>query len=296
MSEKQIIDLPLNGRNYLALANLTAGVIPSTGSRDQTFSAYGNTGLQNAFLLDGGRNENYLRGLDNRARDMIRPPLDALQEFSVQTSNFSAEFGAAAGGVVNAITKSGTNTFHGSAYEFLRNDKLDARNFFAATKPLLVRNQYGGSWRCRSRERPGSSARTRDCTTAPKHAHFRDRTFSGAAGGNFGSTPILRSGHDAGKSKRDRVYSGPVSRKHNPGRSIQQLGLSLLILSVAECPGSTNQFLQNVPQLQDSKNGVVRGDTQVTSRDSMFGRYSITRGSLLAARRPTAPAQTPVQR
>src|SRR4051794_39166664 len=145
VSEKQIIDLPLNGRNYLALANLTAGAIPSTGSRDQTFSAYGNTGLQNAFLLDGGRNENYLRGLDNRTRDMIRPPLDALQEFSVQTSNFSAEFGAAAGGVVNAITKSGTNSFHGSAYEFLRNDNLDARNFFAATKPLLVRNQYGGS-------------------------------------------------------------------------------------------------------------------------------------------------------
>jgi len=61
------------------------------------------------------------------ARDMIRPPLDALREFTVQTSNFSAEYGAAAGGVVNAITKSGTNQFHGSAYDFFRNDDLDAQ-------------------------------------------------------------------------------------------------------------------------------------------------------------------------
>ncbi len=146
ITSKQLIDLPLNGRNYLSVANLAAGAIPSSGSRDQTFSAYGNTGLQNAFLLDGGRNENYLRGLDNRARDIIRPPLDALSEFSVQTSNFSAEFGAAAGAVVSAITKSGTNQFHGSAYDFLRNDRLDAINFFAQTRPLLVRNQYGGSF------------------------------------------------------------------------------------------------------------------------------------------------------
>lgn len=76
---------------------------------------------------------------------MIKPPLDALREFTVQTSNFSAEYGAAAGGVVNAITKSGSNAIHGSAYDFFRNDRLDAINYFAASRPLLVRNQYGGS-------------------------------------------------------------------------------------------------------------------------------------------------------
>jgi hypothetical protein len=91
---KQMIDLPLNCRNYPALANLTPGAVPSNGSRDQTFSTYGNSGLQNVFLLDGARNENYLRGLDNRARDMIRPPLDALAEFTVKTSNCSAEYDA----------------------------------------------------------------------------------------------------------------------------------------------------------------------------------------------------------
>jgi hypothetical protein len=82
ISSRQLIDLPLNGRNYLTAANLTAGAIPSSGSRDQTFSAYGNTGLQNAFPLDGARNEKYLRGLDTRTRDMVRPPLDALNEFT----------------------------------------------------------------------------------------------------------------------------------------------------------------------------------------------------------------------
>jgi hypothetical protein len=140
--QRQIQALPLNGRNYLQLANLTAGAVPSTGSRDNSFSAYGNTGLQNAFLLDGARNDNYLRGLDNRARDMVRPPLDAINEFTVQTSNYSAEFGASAGGVVNVITKNGTNQLHGTAYDYLRNDKLDAANFFAVNghQPLLVQN------------------------------------------------------------------------------------------------------------------------------------------------------------
>src|SRR5215471_1886277 len=146
VDEKEILELPLNGRNYLELGNLAPGAVPAEGSRDQTFSSYGNGGLQNAFLLDGARNVNYIRGLDNRSRDMLRPPLDALSQFQVQTSNYSAEFGSSAGAVVNAITKSGTNKYHGSAYDFLRNDKLDANNFFAkGTQPLFVQNQYGAS-------------------------------------------------------------------------------------------------------------------------------------------------------
>src|SRR4051812_11332112 len=145
--QREIRGLPLNGRNYLQLANLAAGAIPTSSSRDNSFSAYGNTGLQNAFLLDGARNDNYLRGLDNRSRDMVRPPLDAITEFTVQTSNYSAEFGASAGGVVNVVTKSGTNQIHGTAYDYLRNSALDAANYFAVNghKPLLVQNQFGGS-------------------------------------------------------------------------------------------------------------------------------------------------------
>ena len=298
VTSKQLIDLPLNGRNYLSVANLAAGAIPSAGSRDQTFSAYGNTGLQNAFLLDGGRNENYLRGLDNRTRDIIRPPLDALSEFSVQTSNFSAEFGAAAGAVVSAITKSGTNALHGSAYDFLRNDHLDAINFFAQTRPLLVRNQYGGSlggpiwkdhaWLFAAYEGTPFRSETTSTSTVPTAAQ---------RAGNFGSTPI----YDPATTRVNPNGTGYI-RDQFPGNIIpasrfNALGRSLLnSYPLANVPGSTTLFVANAPQLQDSKNAVLRGDIQVTSKDSMFGRYSISRGSLNASPGLPLPAETPVDR
>ena len=118
---------------------------------------------------------------------------------------------------------------------------------------------------------------------------------SGAA--NFGITPIF----DPATTRPNPTGTGYI-RDQFPGNVIpsdrfNQLGLSLLSsYPLPNVSGSASQFLQNVPQLQDSKNGVVRGDTQVTSRDSMFGRYSITRGSLLAGTALPAPAQTPVQR
>ena len=145
IDDRAMQQLPLNGRNYLALGNLTAGAVPSTRSRDRTFSAYGNRSLQNAFLLDGAR-INYLRGLDNRAADAMRPSLEAISEFKVQTSNYSAEYGASAGAVVNVVTKSGSNNFHGSAFEFLRNNKMDARDYFlpaTSQQPLYIQHQYG---------------------------------------------------------------------------------------------------------------------------------------------------------
>ncbi|MDQ6678530.1 MAG: carboxypeptidase-like regulatory domain-containing protein [Acidobacteriota bacterium] len=298
ISAQQMIDLPLNGRNYLSLANLTAGAIPAAGSRDQTFSAYGNTGLQNAFLLDGGRNENYLRGLDNRARDIIRPPLDALSEFSVQTSNFSAEFGAAAGAVVSAITKSGTNSVHGSAYDFLRNDRLDAINYFAQTRPLLVRNQYGGSlggpiWKDRAwffgayEGTPNRSESTATSTvpTAAQRA------------GSFGALAI----YDPGTTRPNPNGTGYVRDQFPnnviPSSRFNAIGVSLLNnYPLANVPGNATLFVANTPQKQDSKNGVVRGDVQVSSKDSMFGRYSISRGSLNASPGLPLPAETPVIR
>jgi len=298
INSKEMIDAPLNGRNYLALANLTAGAIPSFGSRDETFSAYGNNGLQNAFLLDGGRNENYLRGLDNRARDMIRPPLDALSEFTVQTSNFSAEFGASAGGVVNAITKSGTNALHGSGYDFLRNDNLDAKNFFALTKPLLVRNQWGGSlggpikknkaWLFGAYEGLGNRSETTSTSTVPTLAQ---------RGGNFGSTAI----YDPATTRANPSGSGSI-RDPFPGNIIpasrfNSLGASLLnMYPLPDVPGSASLFGYNAPQIQTSETGVLRADVQVTSRDSMFARYAITRSSLLSDAALPPPAQDPVDR
>jgi len=141
--------LPLNGRNPVQLAQLTAGVVFSEpGARDESgygFSANGARSLENNFLLDGIDNNSNLPDLLNEANYVVMPSVDALQEFKVQTNTYSAELGRANGAVVNATLKSGTNSFHGVAYEFLRNDKLDARNFFDPSRPPYKQNQFGAT-------------------------------------------------------------------------------------------------------------------------------------------------------
>jgi outer membrane receptor protein involved in Fe transport len=150
VESRRIQDLPLNGRNALALALYTPGVRTSVGPsysgfadrgvRISTMSINNSPGGMNGQLLDG--NHNVLTWIDEVA---VPPAVDAVQEFKVQSGAMSAEFGYTAGGVVNLVTKSGTNAFHGTAYEFVRNDKLDARNAFAATRERLRYNQFGVS-------------------------------------------------------------------------------------------------------------------------------------------------------
>ena len=101
----------------------------------------------NNFMLDGVDNNAKIVDQQNSSPVVIQPSVDALQEFRVETNNYSAAYGYSAGAVVNATIESGTNGFHGTAFEFLRNDALDARNYFAnptARKPVLQQNQYGG--------------------------------------------------------------------------------------------------------------------------------------------------------
>ncbi len=152
----QINDLPLNGRNYTFLAQLGAGVTSLNPTRglDATgsFVANGLATVHNSYILDGIDNNNDTVDFLNGAAYANLPPPDALQEFKVQTSNFSAEFGRAGGAVLNATVKSGTNQFHGTAWEFLRNDALDAIDvdeYFtpqsAKTKGELRRNQFGAA-------------------------------------------------------------------------------------------------------------------------------------------------------
>jgi outer membrane receptor protein involved in Fe transport len=129
---KRIVTLPLNGRNYAQLAQLGAGVAPSEpGSRVSSsfgFSANGARALQNNFLLDGVDNNANLGDVLNESAYVIQPSVDAIEEFKVQTNSYSAEFGRGNGAILNAVIKSGTNKFHGDAYEFFRNDDLDAAN------------------------------------------------------------------------------------------------------------------------------------------------------------------------
>lgn len=150
VDRKRVTNLPLNGRNFAQLALLSTGTAPSEpGARDEGgygFSANGARSLQNNFLLDGVDNNSNLPDLLNETNFVIQPPVEALQEFKVQTNAYSAEFGRGNGAIVNAVIKSGTNQLHGSAWEFLRNNKLDGRNYFDdPTKPVpqYQQNQFG---------------------------------------------------------------------------------------------------------------------------------------------------------
>ena len=149
IDNQRIVDMPLNGRNYNQLALLSAGAIqPPPGSRFGGFSVGGQRVTQNNFILDGvDNNAAELAGAQRRS-EMVQPSIDAIQEFKVQTNAYSAEYGRAMGGVVNVTTKSGTNGLHGTAFEFLRNEALDAKNYFDPAdldKPPFKRNQYGFS-------------------------------------------------------------------------------------------------------------------------------------------------------
>src|SRR5262245_19589031 len=153
ISNKNIVELPLNGRNYLNLASLTAGTAPSVGGRTAAeggFVAAGQHGYQVNILVDGLDNNSVASGgpLGFEAQG-VKPSIDAVGEFRVITNNLSAEYGGRMGGTVLVNLKSGTNQLHGTAFEFLRNDKLDGTNFFAnrngAGKPVYRQNQFGGT-------------------------------------------------------------------------------------------------------------------------------------------------------
>ncbi len=159
-TQTQINNLPLVSRNYTFLAQLSPGVTTITTSPEQngrglektgSFSANGMNEVYNNYILDGIDNNNDTVDFLNGASYVNLPPPDAIQEFKIQTSNFSAEFGRAGGAVINATVKSGTNQFHGDIWEFFRNDKLDAMplsNYFLTDKSPkgeLRYNQFGGA-------------------------------------------------------------------------------------------------------------------------------------------------------
>jgi hypothetical protein len=300
VDDRTIQELPLNGRNYLSLGNLTAGAVPSGRSRDRSFSAYGNRGLQNAFLLDGARNQNYLRGLDNRARDAMRPSLEAISEFKVQTSNYSAEYGASAGAVVNVVTKSGTNQFHGSAFEFFRNNKMDARDFFlpaTSRQPLYIQHQYGGSfggpirrnraWFQTAYQRTHISEGEVGTATIPlaneRNGIFAMNVFdpltTRANPNGAGSIRTQFPGNVIPASRFDAIGRGLVNRFPDPN-----------------LPGTARNWVSNPLQGTRSHNGTVRGDLRLTDNDSLFLRYSVDDG--VFKRLPVLPvgAQTGVDR
>jgi Carboxypeptidase regulatory-like domain/TonB-dependent Receptor Plug Domain len=151
-----VVELPLNGRSWTDLANLQPGVAPvetqvafgDSGRGNRGFGAQlsisGSRPQQNNYRLDGISINDYANGGPGSVLGG-NLGVDAIQEFSVLTSNYSAEYGKTSGGVVNAISKSGTNQFHGSAYFFLRDEDFDARRFFDTTRSPFHQDQYGAS-------------------------------------------------------------------------------------------------------------------------------------------------------
>jgi hypothetical protein len=161
VDSRNVNNLPLNGRNFTFLAQTVAGVnTPQSDTRGNAasgaFAANGNRPAQNNYMLDGIDNNSDTVDFLNGTNFVVLPPVDAVQEFKVQTTDFSAEYGRSGAAVLNATIKSGTNSFHGTVWEFFRNDKLDAADFFErkqnpstgllqTSKGELRQNQYGFS-------------------------------------------------------------------------------------------------------------------------------------------------------
>jgi len=138
IEEKSILGLPLNGRSYLDLLSIQAGVAPESPSSPGLISVNGQREASNSFLVNGGdasEGRTFSAG--------VIPNLDAVAEFRLITNTFDAEYGRFSGAVMNAVTKSGSNGFHGTAFEFLRNSDMDARGFFDPAVTVLKRNQFG---------------------------------------------------------------------------------------------------------------------------------------------------------
>src|SRR5580698_4282547 len=148
--EREILDLPLDGRNFSQLGSLQPGVVPLTpglleaggpARQGQAYAVNGQRPESNNFLIDGA---DYVKAVD--AGYVLKPPIDAIAEFKILTHNANAEFGRNTGSTTNIVTRSGTNSFHGALWEFLRNDAMDASDYFTKSVQPLKQNQFGATF------------------------------------------------------------------------------------------------------------------------------------------------------
>ena len=152
VSTNQIVNLPLNGRSYADLGATRARRVRKSSiasSRDASFNVNGMRSSLNNFVVDGVDNNAYGTSNQGFSNQVVQLSPDAVQEFRIETTNYSAEFGRAGGGVINASIRSGTNAFHGSVWEYLRNTELNATGFFKPVnnqKPVLIQNQFGAAF------------------------------------------------------------------------------------------------------------------------------------------------------
>lgn len=266
---QRVAQLPLNGRDFLQLASLTPGVQPvSEGSNLSTQSGSVNVNgareVFNNFMLDGIDNND-----SGPAQLVIVPSVDSIQEFKVQTSNYSAEYGRSAGGLINVSTKSGSNSFHGSVYEFLRNSAMDARNFFdnpSQPKLAFKRNQFGATLGGPIAQNKtfffGAYERTvirqpQSATARVPPAAWRTGDFSSLA------TPLI-----------DPLTGNPFPGNIIPQNRISPIGRAMLGLFPMPNSSAVNNLVSVSKLTVDQDNVTGRVDHTLNDRDTMFVRYS----------------------
>jgi Carboxypeptidase regulatory-like domain/TonB dependent receptor-like, beta-barrel len=276
IDNQKIVDLPLNGRDYLQLALVSVGAGQVPTGRMNTFSASGQRAYDNTYLLDGADNNTMQRASQARRAEVVKPSIDAIQEFKVLTNAYSAEFGRAGGGVVSLSIKSGTNAIHGSAFEFLRNDKLDGRNFFDAARPSFKRNQYGASAGGPVKKNKTfifgdyEATRVRQPRTVVSTVPTV-REISGDFGELLPGTII----YDPATYNATSKTRTPFANNRIPASSFDPVGVKLAsFYPTPNQPGLARNFLFNPPGTDDVDRGDVRIDHNLSERNHLFGRYS----------------------
>src|SRR4029453_18440505 len=279
ITNEQIVDLPLNGRSFHELARLTPGValLPPSGNSQMVRPEIVNgnimggvSGRQTRFLLDGVDITE-----EHQGGTWIQTSVRALQEFSVQQNAYSAEFHGA-GGTFNVVTKSGSNRLRGSAFEFLRNDAFDAKNYFAQTKEKLERNQFGGTF--------GGPV------VIPGLVDGRGRTFffasyegqrrkSGAVDVAIVPSPAQRQGNFQGLSPiYDPLTTSGTARTQFAGNVIPQNRIAAaaeFFLRYIPLPNGPNNTWVSNPIVEFNQDQfTLRGDHELTPRHKLFVRFS----------------------
>jgi hypothetical protein len=268
-----IINMPLNGRNYQQLALLAPGVLPirTTNFVTDAFSVNGANMLQNQFVMDGADNTNYLHGVVIASNQVVKPSVDAIQEFKMETHNLSAEFGRGGGGVIQVTTRSGTNNFHGTLFEFFRNDKLDANNFFNSgnRKPPYRQNQYGATFGGPiKKDRTFFFASWQGTKIREKLTLLNVIPTPAMIGGEF-TTPIYDPATQDAAGNRVQFAGNriPVSR-------IDPVAAEVLKLYPAPNRTNVQNYLFNASRNDDDGQVDSRFDHRFREADNMFVRYS----------------------
>lgn len=274
MQATQIVNLPLNGRSYADLALLAPGVRRSTlnvtpdgGSlRDASYNINGMRSALNNFIIDGVDNNAYGTSNQGFSNQVVQLSPDAVQEFRIETNNFSAEFGRAGGGVINATVKSGTNAFHGAAWDFLRNTDLNAVGFFKPRenrKPTLQQNQFGVAV-------GGPIKHDKLFFFADYEGYRRVRRAL-----NLSTLPTMEQrqgvlGIPVFNPLTGESYNGtiPLSAMTPFARKV------LSELPAVNRPGTANNYESLPRQTDQNDKGDIRIDYYVNSKLSLFGRYS----------------------